>query len=68
MTEMEATRALRIDGIVWRTMRGILIAAILDDGTLGVTRSSVEAEQHWQQSATRWMRVRRAIGGLTQWI
>jgi hypothetical protein len=68
MSEQEAAKALGIDGVVWRITRGILRGAALDDGTLGVTRASVEAEIEWQQRATRWMRVRRAIGSLFYWL
>lgn len=85
MSELEAAKALGIDGIVWRVTRGILTPAALDDGTIGVTRSSVEAEREWQRWpapratqhnhswcwarwATRWMRLRRTLGGIVQWF
>ena len=68
MSELEAAKALGIDGIVWCVTRGILTPAALDDGTIGVTRSSVEAEREWQQRATRWMRLRRTLGGFVQWF
>ena len=68
MSELEAAKALGIDGVVWRVTRGLLTPAALDDGTIGVTRSSVEAEREWQQRATRGMRLRRTLGGIVQWF
>ena len=67
ISEREAAATLGIDGVTWRVMMGILHPA-MHDGTKGVTRASVEAEAEWQRHATRWMRMRRAIGGLLQWF
>ena len=68
MTQREAAKVLGIDGVVWRLTRGILHPANLADGTKGVMRASVEAEVEWQRTATRWIRVRRSVGGLVQWF
>ena len=68
MTEREAATTLGIDGVVWRMVRGVLHPATLADGTRGVTRASVEAEAEWQRTASRWMKMRRAIGGVLQWF
>ena len=49
-------------------IRGILQQCWLPSGQRGVTRSSVEAELVWRQTASRWRKCRRAIGGVVRWF
>lgn len=38
------------------------------DGTEGVTRSSVDEERAWRDSATAWMLLKRWAGAILHWI
>ena len=64
LTRDEAADRLAKMSVGWLIVSGILDNALLNDGTEGVTLRSVEHELAWQDRATRWMKVRRTIGGL----
>jgi hypothetical protein len=48
--------------------RGLLQHCFLEDGTEGLTASSVASEIEWRATASPWRRFTRTVGGIFHWV
>lgn len=62
MSQLDAAAALGRSVVYPLIFLGVLEPVLMENGYQGVSRASVEAEVEWQNSSTRFQRIRRRTG------